>query len=121
MARIKRRTVRIARPRARSLAFGHQRGDLGTALETRVQQPLPFEHRQRGAIVVEMLALLAHRLLPFDAEPGEVLEDRLLVFGAAARLVDVLDAQQQAPARGSGHVEIQECRQCMADMQVAVR
>ena len=121
VARIDRRPVRIARPRAGALALGHQRRNLGAAFEARIQQSLRLEPRQRGAIVVEMLALPPHRLLPCDAEPGEILEDRLLVFRPAAGLVDVLDAQQQAPARRPRHVEIQQRGQRMADMQIAVR
>ena len=68
-----------------------------------------------------MLRLPPHRLFPRDAEPGEVLVDRRLVFRPAARRVDVLDAQQQPPAGGARHVEIEQRRQRMAEMQIAVR
>src|SRR5262249_54014041 len=61
-----------------------------------------------------------HRLLPGDAEPGEVLVDRLLVFAPAARGVDVLDAQQKPPTGGARHVEIDQRRQRVPQMQVAV-
>ena len=76
---------------------------------------------QRRAIVVEMLGLPPHRLLPVDAEPGEVLVDRRLELRPAARRVDVLDAQQQAPARRPRHVEIEQRREGVAEMQIAVR
>ena len=68
-----------------------------------------------------MLGLPPHRLLPGDAEPGEVLVDRRLVFRPAARRVDVLDAQQQPPAGGARHLDIEQRRQRMAEMQIAVR
>ena len=79
------------------------------------------ELRERGAVVVEMLGLPPHRLLPFEAEPGEVFVDRRLELRPAARRVDVLDAQQQPAAGRARHVEVQQRRQRMAEMQMAVR
>ena len=55
-----------------------------------------------------MLALAAHRLLPRDAKPSEVLVDRSFVFGTAANGIDILDAQQQAAAHRPRHVEIDQ-------------
>ena len=68
-----------------------------------------------------MRALAPHRLLPGDAEPGQVVVDRLLVVRPAARRVDVLDAQQEPPAGRARHVEIDQRGQRMAEMQMAVR
>ncbi len=68
-----------------------------------------------------MFALAAHRLLPRDAEPGEIVVDRLLVFGTTARLVDVLDPQQHPPARRSRQVVVEQRGQRVAEMQMAVR
>ena len=45
-----------------------------------------------------MLGLAPHRLLPGDAEPGEVLVDRLSNSGRQRVGVDILDAQQEPPA-----------------------
>ena len=50
----------------------------------------------------EMPRLAAHRLLPAQAQPGEILEDGFRIFGAAARDVDILDAQQEAAAASHG-------------------
>jgi hypothetical protein len=120
-ARIKRRAVRIARPRGICLACRNHSGDLGAALEAWIDQAHAFERGQRGAISVEMVGLPLHRLFPLKAEPGQVLVDRRLVLGSAARSVDILDAQQQPAARSPRHVGIQQRRQRMAEMQVAVR
>src|SRR5262249_9199422 len=86
-----------------------------------IDQALRFEPRQCRAVLFEMLALAAHRRLPYEAEPGEILEDRRLEFGAAARAVDILDAQQQAATRRPRHLEIGEGGQRVAEMQKAVR
>src|SRR5215831_547425 len=71
-------------------------------------------------VFVVVLGLAAHRLLPGNAEPREVLIDRRLVFRPAARLVDILDAQQQPSVRGLRHAGVDERRQRMAEMQIAV-
>ncbi len=67
-----------------------------------------------------MLRLAQHRLLPGDAEPGEILEDAGDVLLAAAGDVDVLDAHEEAPAEAPRHVEAGQRRQRMAKMQRAV-
>ena len=95
--------------------------DLGAALEARIDRALRLQLRQRRAVCVEMLGLAPHRLFPRDAEPGEVLVDRRLEFRPAARRVDVLDAQQEAPAGRARHLEIDQRRKRVAEMQIAVR
>src|SRR5262249_58635363 len=87
--RIERGAVWIAWPLSTALALGNKRGDLGTAFEARVDEFPCIEPRQRAAIVGEMHALPPHRLLPGDAEPAQILIDRLLVFRPAARRLDV--------------------------------
>ena len=101
------------------VALRHQARDLGAALEARIDEVL--ELRERVPIGREMLGLAPHRLLPRDAEPGEVLVDRLLEFGTAARRVDVLDAQQEAAGQRARHLEVGQRRERMPEMQVAVR
>ena len=103
------------------LPFGHEPRNLAAALETRIDQPRRLEPRQPRAVVVEMRALAPDRLLPGDAEPFEIFVDRLLVFRPAAHGVDVLDAQEEAPARRAGHLDIDERGERMAEMQIAVR
>ncbi len=44
-----------------------------------------------------MLRLAPHRRFPGQAQPGEILIDRGLELRPAARRVDILDAQQEAP------------------------
>src|SRR5262245_32675286 len=100
--------------------FGDKRRDLSSALEACVDETQAVQLSERLPIVVEMLTLAAHWFLPRDAEPSEVLVDCGFIFGAAARAIDILDAQQEAPAHRPRHVEIDQRRQRMPEMQVAV-
>ena len=68
-----------------------------------------------------MLALAPHRPLESHAEPFEILEDRRLEFRAAARRVDILDAQEKPSAAGSRRIRVDERRERVAKMQIAVR
>ena len=100
-------------------------GDLGLDLapgaEARVQQPLSFEAGERVAVIVDMLGLAAQRPVPGEAEPGEVLDDRVVVFGAAAGMVDVLNPQQEAAAGLAGRPPPLQCRADMSKVQIAGR
>ena len=121
-----RRPDRAARHRDRAASAHATRGrrparDLGAAFEARKGQAPGLERGKRRAVVVEMLGLPPDRLFPCEPEPGEILVDRRLEFRPAARRVDILDAQQQAPAGRPRHVEVEERRQRMAEMQIAVR
>ena len=92
-----------------------------TALEARIDQVEIFELRQCLAIVVEMVGLPPHRLGPCDSQPREVFIDRLLELRLAAGRVDVLDAQQEFSTRLARHFKVEQRRQRMAEMQVAIR
>ncbi len=96
---IERHAVGIVRPRRLPIALGHEPRDLPAAFEAWVDETHPLEPGKRGAVIVEMLALAAHRLLPAQPQPGEILIDRLLVLRPAARTIDILDPQQQPPVR----------------------
>jgi hypothetical protein len=67
-----------------------------------------------------MFRLAPHRGLERDTEPRQILPHRRLEFRPAARRVDVLDAQQQASARGARHLEVQERAQRVPEMQKTV-
>ena len=91
-ARVDRHAIWIARPAALPIELRRQRGKLATAFKARIEQTLRFKARDRRLIIGKMLALPAHRLLPADAEPAQVLVDRLFVFRAAALGIDIFDA-----------------------------
>src|SRR5216684_4006052 len=118
---IERRAVGIARPRRLRLLQRYQSRDLGTALETRINQALGDEFIDRIAIFRKVFRLPPHRLLPPDAEPAEVFINRGLEFRLAAGGVDILDAKQKSPAGPARGIEIQQRRISVAEMQMAVR
>ena len=64
-----------------------------------------------------MLRLAAHRFFPGNAQPMQIFEDRALEFGAAARAVDVLDAQQEAPTIGARRLIGAERRKSVAEVK----
>ena len=73
--------------------------DVGPGAEARIQQPARRQRVERGAILRQVLRLHPHRPVPVQAQPGQVLLDRRGEFGTAAAGIDVLEPQQEAPAR----------------------
>ena len=65
--------------------------------KARVEHPHRIELVESGSVVVEMLGLLAHRAVPVEAQPGEILDDRLGILVAAPGPVDIFEAKQKAP------------------------
>src|SRR5262249_45865408 len=111
----------IARPGRARLAFLDQTRDLGTALEARIHEPRALQAVERRPIGVEVLRLPPHRLLPGKPGPGQGLVDRGLVSGRAARRLEVLAAQQKPAAALPRAIEVEQRRERMTEMQVAVR
>ena len=76
--------------------------DLAPGAKAPIDQ-CPFDQLIQGAAIIRhVLGLAADGFLPRQAQPSQVLKDRRLIFGAAARGVDVLDAQKEASARRPG-------------------
>src|SRR5690606_4372614 len=96
LARIERRAIRVG---ARRLG-----GDLAPRAEAGVKQAALMQ--LLGGILVdgEPRRLPHHRLFPFEAEPTQVLEDRLGEFRLATNYVDILDADEKASAEPFGPV-----------------
>src|SRR4029079_12212217 len=116
-----RHAVGVAWPALADVAVSHHVRDLGPALEARERQAPRLKLFERRAVVIEMLGLPPHRALPRQAKPGEVLVDRRLELGPAAGRVDILHAPQEPPARRTRHVEIEQRRERVAEMQMPVR
>ena len=95
--------------------------DLGAGAEAGVEHALLTQGLQGIGVVRHVLGLAAYRPVPVDAQPGEVLEDRLLEGRPAARTVDVLDAQQEAAALGAGIGPGDQRRIGVAEVHVARR
>src|SRR4051794_37215559 len=95
--------------------------DFAAALEARIDQPLALEFRERLAVGIEVLRLPPRWLFPRDPEPREILIDRLLELRPAAARIDILDAQQESSAKRARHLEIDQRRERVAKMQIAIR
>ena len=76
--------------------------DVGAGAEAGVKQPPSAEAVGGGGEVGAMFALEADGRFPFEAEPGEVLENLLRVLAGAAGRVDVLDAEENLAAVAPG-------------------
>ena len=68
-----------------------------------------------------MFGLAPGRLLPLDAQPAEVLKDRRLMFRCGALAVDILDANEHAPARLRGQPRVETRAERVAEVKPAVR
>ena len=77
-------------------------GDVLAAAEAGIEETVGFQPRQGRRVVGEMIRLAAHRFFPIEAEPVEIVVDRVLELRLAARAVDVLEAQQEPAPRFLG-------------------
>jgi hypothetical protein len=88
--------------------------DFGAGAETRIDQPMRLQMRQRLGIGAHARGLAQGRFIPGKAQPFEVIEDGLNELVAATPLVDILDPQQKIVAafisgdRGQGVAQMQE-------------
>src|ERR1700730_4766967 len=68
-----------------------------------------------------MLGLLAHRAVPVEAQPGEILEDRRGILVAAPGPGDIFEAEQEAPPIAPRRPPCFRPRTAVAEMQIARR
>ena len=108
IAGIKRRAVRIARPRPIRFVPGHQARNLRAAFEARIDQPHRLELDKGRTVVVGVFGLAPYRLFAFNPEPRQVFIDRRFIFRPAADGIDVLDTQQQPPTFRARHISIEK-------------
>lgn len=69
-----------------------RRGDLGACAEAGIEKALRLQAPQGRRIVGEVVGLAAHRPLPIEPEPGQILVDADLELYPGAGAVDILDA-----------------------------
>jgi hypothetical protein len=121
--RIERRSIGIDRPhlpRSR-LARRDRALHLLPRAEAGIDQAVRPQARKCFRIIGKMLGLPPRRAVEPQAEPGKILMDRLLELRLAARLVDVLDPQQQPSAERRRDALVCQRRERMAEMQPPVR
>src|SRR5438132_7296426 len=95
--------------------------DLATRTETWIKDPHRLQSIKRAPVVAEMLGLFAHRAVPDEAEPGEILDNGCGILVAAAGPVDVLETEQKAPLYTPRRLPAFERRADVTEMQVTGR
>ena len=111
---VKRRAIRVA-PSVRGSR------NLRVAAKTGIDKAALIKARERRRIVVAMLALPARRRGKAKSKPGQIVSDGGLESRLAARMVQVLNAQQRASAQFVGEALVDEGGISVAEMERAVR
>ncbi len=87
----------IDRP-VRAMGGGDAGGDIGAGAETGIEQAVGAQPIQRGVVSRQPVRLEHDLAVPGQPQPVQVAQDRIDMFGPAARAVDILDPQQEASA-----------------------
>lgn len=95
--------------------------DLRAAAKTGIDKAALIKARERLGVIFAMLALSARRHGKAKPKPGQVVSDGGLESRPAAGLVQVLDAQQRAPAEFVGEALVDQGGVRVAEMERAVR
>ena len=95
--------------------------DLRAAAKTAIDKAALIKARERRRIVVAMLALSARRRGKAKSKPGQIVSDGGLKSRLAARMVQVLNAQQRASVQFVGEALVDESGIGVAEMERAVR
>src|SRR6185437_5521709 len=97
---------------------GGAKAGIGQALRL---QALEVAAVHGGALRLQigpMRATAIRTLIPAEAQPAEILEERLRKALATARSVGILHAQHEAAGAPSRQQAIEQCRACIAQVQL---
>ncbi len=92
-------------------------GDLGAGAEAGIDEALRLQPIERLGIERQPLRLVEHLAVPFEAEPEQVLEDAVDIFGPDAAGIDVLDPKQEGPVPLAREIVREQRRISVAEMQ----
>ena len=96
-------------------------GDIGAGAEAGIDEPARAQIVERGGIGAEPRRL-AHRIaVPVDPEPGEVGERGADIILARSAAVDIVDADQELPARAARRVMREHRAIGVAEVELAGR
>ncbi len=98
---------------------GGGRGDVGAGAEAGIDQVAGGKGGKGGAVGGHLGGLVKGRTVPIEAEPVQVVFDRLGVLRAAAGGVDVFDAQQEGAVGRAGRLPGEQGGANVAEMQGA--
>ncbi len=98
------RIMRSVRP----MGGAHSRFDFGgdvlAGAEAGIGEALVCEAFDYCLVFIKVLRLTAHWLLPLQAKPAKVFQDRCIKLGPTARQINILDAQNEGPAARPGKI-----------------
>ncbi len=101
----------------RAMRRGQARLDIGAGAEAGIEQVHRPQLVERRVIIGQALRLEDDFPIPCHAQPAQILDDPVDMFGPAAGAVDILDPQAKGAARGPCQVHRHQRRPAMADMQ----
>ena len=101
----------------RAMRRGQARLDIGAREEAGVEQVHCAQPVERRVIVGQALRLKDDLAIPCHAQPAQILDNPVDMFGATARAVYILDPQAKGATRGPCQVHRHQRRPAMADMQ----
>src|SRR5713226_68502 len=93
--------------------------DRRTAAEAGIDERARSEAVERCLVVGKMRRLAPDFAVPVEAEPGEVGKHRIGEFRAAARRIDVFEAEEKPPARLARAAPGEKRGMGMAEMEIA--
>ena len=88
----------------RLAGVGDLHPDAPAGAEARIEHAEAIELAERLIVQVHPVRLAHHRAVPIEAEPTQILAYPLLELGPAALAIDVLHAQEEAPAHRPGRL-----------------
>ncbi len=95
--------------------------DVRASAKASINESTGLETVQGGSVVCEVFGLTANRRWPGEPEPRQILADRGLEGGPAARLVDVFDAKEKIAAGPGGGLEGGQRRKGVTPVKVTAR
>src|SRR5437763_16615241 len=103
--------------------MGRLRGarDLGLdfvpCTEARINQSLLLEFGECAGVIAEVLRLAAHRLVPVESQPGQILNNGLVELGSASAEIYIFDTKHEFPGISLSRLPRHERRIGVAEMQ----
>jgi len=95
--------------------------NLATRAKTRIDNLHRLQPLESPSVIVQMFGLLAHRTVPAQSEPVEILKDRRGILVTAAGLIDVLKTEEKPSSGASCCSPSFERRADVTEMQVTRR
>ena len=113
--------MRTIGPMRRGKAGGDFGRDLRAGTETGIDQPFPLQLFQHRFVYFQPPGLKNQRPIPADAQPAQIFQYSLDMFGAAAGAVDIFNTKAKLTACGAGQIMRHQRGPAMSQMQPPCR